>query len=200
MIQTIFGSPVINLKVDDVEEVFSKEAYERTVKHLMLPENKFINHPYTRGGKICTTDIGAESRVDTIKMGPLADFLKKTALNYAYLYSDKPIKDLKFCYYWVNLSFQGCEITNHTDQNSNTDRRLIVTFYPKVPSGGANLVFIHNSKGGEWASDCQEKDLVRVVVEQGSIVIFDNQILHAVDVHRVEEPRMCIATEFIIET
>lgn len=198
MIQTIFGSPVIILKVENVEEVFSKKTYEKTVEHLMLLENKFIDHPYTRGGKICTTDIGSETRVDTVGVDLLADFLKKTALSYAYLYSDKPIKDLKFCYYWVNLSFQGCEITNHTDQNSNTDRRLIVTFYPKVPSGSANLVFIHNSKGGEWVSECSEKDLVRVVVEEGSIVIFDNQILHAVDVHQVEDSRMCIATEFVI--
>jgi len=199
MIQYIFGSPVIILKVDNVEELFPKKIYEKTVKHLMLPKNKFVDHPYTRGGKICTTDFGAETRVDTIGIDHLANLLKKTALSYAYLYSDKPIKDLKFCYYWVNLSFQGCEITNHTDQNSNTDRRLIVTFYPKVPSGGANLVFIHNSKGGEWASECSEKDLVRVVVEEGSIVIFDNLILHAVDVHKVNEPRMCIATEFVIE-
>jgi hypothetical protein len=198
MIQTIFGSPVVFLKASNVEEIFSKNLYNETVEYLMNSDNKFIEHPFTRGGKICTTDLNSKIGTDpTNELNLLFEFLKKTALEYVHLFSDRPVKDLEFCNYWINLTFQGCEIKNHNDSNSS-EKSLIVTFYPKAPPGGAELVFIHNSKDGEWVSDRLEKDLVRVAVTQGDIVIFDNFIPHAVDVHQIEDSRMCIATEFKI--
>lgn len=200
MIQTIFGSPVVFLKANNVEDLFSKEIYNETVEFLMNSDNKFIDHPFTRGGKICTTDLNSKIGTDlTTELNSLFEFLKETALKYVHLFTDKPIKDLRFCNYWINLTFQGCEIRNHNDSNSS-EKSLIVTFYPKAPPGGADLVFIHNSKDGEWASGCLEKNLVRLAITQGDIVIFDNFISHAVDIHRVEDSRMCIATEFKIET
>jgi hypothetical protein len=200
MIQTIFGSPVVILKVENVEELFSTEVYEETINHLMRPDNKFIDHPYARGGKICTTDLNSKMSINRIVgLDILWKFLKATALEHVHLYSNGPVKDLKFRNSWINLTFQGCEIKNHNDKDPNTGRSMIVTFYPKVPFGGANLVFIHNSNYGEWASDRSEKDLVQFVIEEGNIVIFDNLILHAVAEHSVEIPRMCIATEFTIE-
>lgn len=199
MIQTIFGSPVVFLKTDHVKNLFSTKLCEETVEQLMHPTNKFVEHPFTRGGKICTTDLNSKIGADPPnELHPLFEFLKKTALEYVHLFSDRPVKDLKFCNYWINLTFQGCEIKNHNDSNSSK-KSLIVTFYPKVPLGGAELVFIHNSKDGEWASDRLEKDLVRVAVTQGDIVIFDNFIPHAVNVHRIADSRMCIATEFKLE-
>jgi Rps23 Pro-64 3,4-dihydroxylase Tpa1-like proline 4-hydroxylase len=129
----------------------------------------------------------------------LIEFLKKTALNYAYLYSKGPVKDLKFCTAWANLMFQGCEIKNHNDSYYNTEKSLIVTFYPKAPAGGSNLVFIHQGKEGDWPSNCLEENLVRITIEEGDIVIFDNFVFHAVDAHRLNETRMCIAVEFTIE-
>lgn len=199
MIQTIFGSPVVFLKTDHVKNLFSTKLCEETVEQLMHPTNKFVEHPFTRGGKICTTDLNSKIGADPPnELHPLFEFLKKTALEYVHLFSDRPVKDLKFCNYWINLTFQGCEIKNHNDSNSS-EKSLIVTFYPKVPLGGAELVFIHNSKDGEWASDRLEKDLVRVAVTQGDIVIFDNFIPHAVNVHRIADSRMCIATEFKLE-
>lgn len=199
MIQTIFGSPVVFLKTDHVKNLFSTKLCEETVEQLMHPTNKFVEHPFTRGGKICTTDLNSKIGADPPnELHPLFEFLKKTALECVHLFSDRPVKDLKFCNYWINLTFQGCEIKNHNDSNSSK-KSLIVTFYPKVPLGGAELVFIHNSKDGEWASDRLEKDLVRVAVTQGDIVIFDNFIPHAVNVHRIADSRMCIATEFKLE-
>ena len=199
MIQTIFGSPVVFLKANNVEDLFSKEIFNETVEFLMSSDNKFIEHPFTRGGKICTTDLNSKIGTDpTNELNLLFEFLKETALEYVHLFTDKPVKDLKFCNYWINLTFQGCEIRNHNDSNGS-EKSLIVTFYPKAPPGGADLVFIHNSKDGEWASECLEKNLVRVAITQGDIVIFDNFISHAVDIHQVEDSRMCIATEFKIE-
>lgn len=198
MIQTIFGSPVVFLKVNDVEELFSKKLYNETVDYLMHPDNKFIEHPFTRGGKICTTDRKARISTDsTDELNLLFEFLKKIALPYAHLYADTPVKDLEFCNYWINLTFQGCEIKNHDDSNSS-EKCLIVTFYPKAPVGGSDLVFIHNSKDGEWVNECSETDLVRIGITDGDIVIFDSFIPHAVDAHQVEDSRMCIATEFKI--
>lgn len=200
MIQTIFGSPVVFLKANNVEDLFSKEIYNETFEFLMNSDNKFIEHPFTRGGKICTTDLNSKIGTDPAnELNSLFEFLKETALKYVHLFTDKPIKDLRFCNYWINLTFQGCEIRNHNDSNSS-EKSLIVTFYPKAPPGGADLVFIHNSKDGEWASGCLEKNLVRIAITQGDIVIFDNFISHAVDIHQVEDSRMCIATEFKIET
>jgi hypothetical protein len=200
MIQTIFGSPVVVLKKNNVKELFPPSVYEETIEYLMHPDNKFIDHPFTQGGKICTTDLNPGMGIDNINgIVSLIDFLKKTALNYAYLYSNNPVKDLKFCTAWVNLMFQGCEIKNHNDKYYNSERSLIVTFYPKAPAGGSNLVFIHQGKEGDWASNCSEENLVRIMIEEGDIVIFDNCIFHAVDTHRIDEPRMCIATEFTVE-
>ena len=201
MIQMIFGSPVVFLKADNVKELFSEKTYQETIEQLMHPDNKFIDHPFTRGGKSCTTDLDAEMGIGKIQgLKILYEFLKNIALNYVHLYTDKSVKDLKFCTSWVNLTFQGCEIKNHNDNYYNAEKSLIVTFYPRVPENGSKLVFIHNSKHGEWASDCLEENLIRTVIEEGDIVIFDNFISHAVDAHGSTIPRMCIATEFTIVT
>jgi hypothetical protein len=201
MIQTIFGSPVVILKIDNVEDIFPKNVYQEIINYLMAAENKFVNHPFAKGGQICTTDLSGDMSIDVInEINTLIDFLKTITSNYTHLFVDKPVKNLEFSYYWVNLMFQGCMIKNHTDSNDVTDKRLITTFYPKAPPGGSNLVFIHNSVGGEWTDECSEKNLVRMHIEENSIVIFDTDTLHAVDAHAVDQSRMCIATEFKIET
>jgi len=200
MIQIIFGSPVVILRVDEVEKLFSEKVYNEMFNYLMHIDNKFIDHPYTKGGKICTSDFNSKMNIKNIDgLSTLWESLKTTALNYAYLYSAEPVKNLTFRYSWANLTFQGCEIKNHNDKDPETERSIVVTFYPKVPVGGANLVFIHNSNYGDWASDHSKKDLVEIIIEEGNIVIFDNSTLHAVTKHNVDTPRMCIATEFTIE-
>jgi hypothetical protein len=202
MIQIIFGSPVVTLKTDDVEKLFPKSVYDRTVAYLTNPDNKFIDHPLAKGGKICTTAgyLNSKMWIDTINELPvLINFLKDTALKYAHLYSDSPIIDLKFHSSWVNFIFQGCEINSHNDQSDTNEKSIIVLFYPAAPKNGANLVFMHDAKEGDWVSDCLEKDLVQLVVDEGDIVIFDNLTFHAVSSHNVDIPRMCIATEFTIE-
>ena len=200
MIQIIFGSPVVIFKVDNTQEIFPLSTYNETVNHLVDLDNTFVEHPYTRGGKICTTDLNSKISIAEISgISVLWNFLKDVALKYAHLYSDTPVKDLTFRYSWINLTFQGCEIKNHNDKDSDVEKSIVVTFYPKVPAGGANLVFIHNSTYGEWSSERLEKDLVQLKIEEGNIVIFDNLTLHAVTTHNVDMPRLCIATEFTIE-
>jgi hypothetical protein len=199
MIQTIFGSPIVILRAD--EKLFSDELYKEMVGHLMEPTNMFVNHPYARGGKICTTDLNLTINKDKInQLQPLLDFLQELGSKFLYLFSDNPV-NLKFDNTWMNLTFEGCEIKNHYDKyNDTTFKSLIVLFYPKAPAGGSNLVFIHNSKYGQWPSDCAETDTVKIAIEPNTIIIFDNSILHAVDTHNTLEPRMCIATEFKLET
>ena len=200
MILKIFGSTVVVLKADKPEELFPNKVYEQAIRQFMHPDNKFIDHPLTRGGKICTTDRNPEMSVDTIPGSEvLFAFLKKSVLDYAYLYFDKPVKDAKFVNSWANLMFQGCEIKSHNDRNNTTERSLMITYYPKAPPGSSNLVFLRNSKGGEWASETPEEDMVRLVVEDGTMVIFDNLAYHAVDPHGLTSPRMCIATEYKFE-
>jgi len=198
MIQIIFGSPVVVLH-NNLENLFTQEVYDKTIECLMSNEHKFVNHPFTRGGKICTTDLDSEMELFAIEgYKNIFEQMKQTALQYVNLYSTESVKDLEFTTAWINLMYQGCEIKNHNDRYYNSERSLIVTFYPVVPKNSSNLVFIHNSQEGQWASDCREQDLVRLAIEQGDIVIFDNSILHAVDPHASNDTRMCIATEFKI--
>ena len=111
------------------------------------------------------------------------------------MYSDAT--DLQFDNMWINLTYAGCETRNHWDRYTEEDEKtLIMLFYPKAPLGGSNLVFIHNSNYGDWPSEYQDSDVLRLAIEEGDIVIMDNTILHAVDAHMPSEPRMCIATEF----
>jgi hypothetical protein len=202
MIQTIFGSPVVILESNNTKELVSDEIYNEIVDYLMSPDNKLVEHTYARGGKVFSTDVNFAMNKDRIEsLDTLLNFLKEKGLTYSYLYSDKPIKDLKFHNMWINLTFQGCEIKNHYDSYDDTkEKSLIILFYPKAPKGGSNLVFIHNSKYGEWASERPEEDQVKINIEDGNIVIIDNFILHAVDQHNLLEPRMCIAFEFTLET
>jgi hypothetical protein len=202
MIQTIFGSPVVILKADDIEKIFPKEVNDEVMGLLTDSENNLSGHPYTRGGKILTTDLRATMDKDKInKLHSVLDFLYKTGLEYAQLFSDKPVSDLIFDNTWINLTFEGSEIKNHYDKFDDTKfKSLITLFYPKAPKGGSNLVFMHNSKYGEWASDCAETDMVKIAIEDGYVVIFDNSILHATDRHNVQDSRMCIAAEFRLVT
>lgn len=201
MIQKIFGSPIVVLEANNIKNLFPEDVYNEMVKHLTEADSNLVGHPYTRGGKVCTTDLNFTMNEDKLeRLDTFLDYLKQTGLEYSYLFSDKPVNDLKFFNMWINLSFQGCEIKNHYDKYDDTvDKSLIILFYPKAPKGGANLVFIHNSKYGEWSSDRDESDIIRVGIEDGTIVILDNSVLHAVDKHSVEEPRMCVATEFKLE-
>jgi hypothetical protein len=197
MIQTIFGSPVVILKSHSTKELFPDEVYNEIVEYMMITDNKFVEHPYARGGKICTTDLNDTISEKINCLNILLEFLKETGLKYAYLYSDQPVIDLEFYNTWINLSFQGCEIKNHYDRyHENYEKSLVILFYPRAPKGGSNLVFIHNSKYGDWIEKYPENDLVRIGIEEGDIVIIDNGILHAVDAHNVVDPRMCIAVEF----
>ena len=200
MIQTIFGSPIVVLKTNDIEQIFPHEICKEMIDYLTSSDNKFVDHPYTRGGKICTTDLNRTPNKDKInRLNPLFNFLQQTGLTYSYLFTEHLIKDLKFDNSWMNLTFEGCEIQNHYDKYEDTNfKSLIILFYPKVPKGGSNLVFIHNSKYGQWVSDCLEADVVKIAIEEGNIIIFDNSILHAIDAHKSIEPRMCIAVEFNI--
>lgn len=201
MIQTIFGSPVVILKFNDIEKLFPNEIHKEMVDHLMEPDNKFVNHPYAKGGKICTTDLSIIDEDKINRLQPLLNFLQQTGLTYSYLFTDKIVKNLKFDNSWMNLTFEGCEIKNHYDKYDDTVfKSLIILFYPKTPAGGSNLVFIHNSKYGDWASDCSETDMVKIALEEGHIIIFDNSILHAIDKHKSSEPKMCIAAEFKLLT
>ena len=200
MIQTIFGSPVVVINADS-PELFPDELYNEIVEYLMSPENKDVDHPYARGGKICTTDLNSTIKEKIDRVGSLLDFLKQVGLKYAHLYTSECIKDLKFDNMWINITFQGSEIKNHYDRyDEYTEKTLIILFYPKAPAGGSNLVFMHNSKYGDWPSEQSENNLVKIRIESGDIVIMDNYVLHGVDTHNISEPRMCIATEFKIET
>ena len=200
MIHTIFGSPVVILKPANTENLFPNEIYNEIVDYLMEPRNKFVNHPYARGGKICTTDLNPT--MDKIhRLQSLLDFLQETGSNYSYLFTGNTASDLQFDNMWINLTFEGCEIKNHYDKFKDTSfKSLIILFYPNAPTGGSNLVFIHNSKYGQWSSECAETDMVKIAIEDGTIIMFDNSILHAFDTHKVVEPRMCIATEFKLST
>jgi hypothetical protein len=201
MIQTIFGSPVVILK-SNTKELLSDEIYNKIVDYLTNPSNKFVEHTYARGGKVFSTDVNFTMNEDRIEgLDTLLNFLKEKGLTYSYLHSDKTVKDLKFHNMWINLSFQGCEIKNHCDSYNDTkEKSLIILFYPKAPRGGSNLVFIHDSVYGEWASERSEEDQIKINIEDGDIVIIDNFILHAVDKHDLSEPRMCMAFEFTLET
>jgi hypothetical protein len=140
-----------------------------------------------------------EDKINQLR--PLLNSLQQTSLEYAHLFTDKTVKGLKFDNSWMNLTFEGCEIRNHFDKFESTDfKSLITLFYPKSPLGGSNIVFIHNSKYGDWASDCSETDMVKIAIEEGHIIIFDNSILHAIDTHKSPEPKMCIAAEFKLDT
>ena len=202
MIQTIFGSTVVFLKTNNVEDLFSDELYQETVNYLLDSNNNFTDHPQARNGKIYTTaqTLNPERWEDIIKSSPLIDFLKTHALNHAHLYSDTPIADIKFHASWCNLTFKGCEISCHRDNVCSPKKSLIVLFYVKTPIASSNLVFIHNGKDGDWPSDRPESDLICVNVDKGDIIIIDSFIYHAVDPHGSDLPRMCVAVEFKIET
>tara|TARA_B110000483_G_scaffold157858_1_gene187377 strand:+ start:1758 stop:2342 length:585 start_codon:yes stop_codon:yes gene_type:complete len=190
MILSIFGSPVIVLQNE--KDLFTDELYNIAIEKLMLPQNKNVNHPYARGGKICSTDLDITSFDDFTN---LLDKLKQIGKQYVEVFSSKP--NLKFNNMWINLTYEGCEIKNHWDRYSTDDgKSLIILFYPKAPTGGSNLVFMHNSEYGKWSTDYQDTDSVKLTIEEGDIVIMDNTILHAVDKHSTNEPRMCFATEF----
>jgi hypothetical protein len=193
MIQTIFGSPVVFLHTNNVEEVFSTKSCDTLINNLLQPSN-IVTQSYCRGGTIYAMVLSPNE-----ELTELLDFLKKTALDYVHLYSDTPVKDLKFYGAWCLLTHQGCEIKNHNEVGG-PKKSVVVTFYPRVPVGGAELTFIHNGKYHDWVSECSENDLVRVSVNDGTIVIFDNFTLHAVSPHNVTTPRMCITAEFEIET
>ena len=192
MIQVIFGSPIVILKFDNLGKILPLSVYDEMIKDLSKPENQC--HPHARGGKNFTTDLN-KNKLNQLK--PLLDFLKHIGLKFSYVFSKDKIKNLTFEKAWINLAFEGCEIKNHYDKYHDTVfKSLTILYYPTAKLGGSNLVFIHNSKSGQWPSDCLNSDMVKIAIEEGNIIIFDNSTLHAVDVHKIPEPRMCIATEF----
>lgn len=200
MIQTIFGSPVIVLKPDNIKNLFSEEMCNNVIEFLMQDENKFVNHSDVRGN-ICTTDFNLtlnSNKSDQFNL--LINFLREIGLKYANLYSTSDVKDLKFSSMWINLSFQGCEIRNHDDKyEDNEEKTLIILYYPKVPKNSSNLVFIHNSEYREWSDDRPDRDLVKITIEEETVIIIDSFVLHAVDKHNSPETRMCMGFKFKLE-
>jgi ectoine hydroxylase-related dioxygenase (phytanoyl-CoA dioxygenase family) len=200
MICSIFGSPVVFLHRDDAEQLFPTREYLHTLEY--LTQQQFQGHDLSRGGAIHTSSgyLVADQWQATIQALPeLVQVLKQAALNHAYLYTDHTVNDLLFHSSWVNVMYQHCEVNLHCDRSQPQGRSIIVLFYPRAPQGGSNLVFMHHAHTGAWPSDVSEQDLVRVQIQQGDIVIFHNDLLHAVDAHSVAEPRMSMAIEFLLE-
>lgn len=196
MIQTIFGSPVVVIKLDNYKELFTDEMYKESVNNLTSINNHHENS-YIRGGKGLTANLENALSKDINRLGLFYDSLRQYGLKYSFLFSKRPIKDLKLFNSVVNLFFYGAESKNHTDARyEGIEKSLSILFYPKVPKMSAELVFIHNSKSNEWVSDREEKDLIRLHVEEGNLIIFDNYLLHAVGVHNSVDPRMSIHSEF----
>ena len=89
MILSIFGLPVVIIKNNDINTLFSNELHDEVMKHLMLPENKDVDHPYARGGRVCSTDLNFTLTSDKAKQfNILLDTLKQAGIKYANLYSD----------------------------------------------------------------------------------------------------------------
>jgi hypothetical protein len=198
MICSIFGSPVVFLHRDDAEQLFPTAIYADTVEY--LSQDQFTGHALSRGGIIYTSADRNNHWNSTITgLSELIGVLKQAALDHADLFSTQPVRDLRFHSSWVSVIGQHSEINAHNDRSTIPARSIIVLFYPRAPQGGSNLVFMHDAQLGQWCSDRSDQDLIRVQIQQGDIVIFDNDLLHAVDTHRVAELRMSMGIEFLIE-
>jgi hypothetical protein len=199
MILSIFGSPVVVLSTNNSRELFPEIIYNEIVGYLLNPNNKFTSDlDSVRGGNAYTTGLSSTININSItELDSLLLLLKQYGLDYSHLYTNNSIKDLDLHNSTVNLYFYGSEVKNHCDKrHSKSKQSLTVLFYPKVPAGSSALVFMHNSEPNDWVSDYNENNLVRLNVEEGTIVIFDNSILHAVGIHNTIEPRMSIHIEF----
>ena len=198
MIQSIFGSKVLIL--NNTKELLTNETYNEIITQIVNTNSVISGHSYTRGGKVYTTDL--KSIVKDCKKAEISNLisrLKEHGEDYIRLSEKDYSQKLQYHTCTVNLCYTGAEIINHTDTRDDADgESLTVLYYPKVPKDSGNLVFMHNSKFGEWASDSVDKDTVKIELRADDIVIFDNYTLHAVGTHKSTEARMSIHTQFDI--
>ena len=71
MIQKIFGSSVVFLHTNNVEEVFSTKARDALINDLLQPNN-IVNQSYSRGGTIYAITLEPNG-----ELTELINFLKK---------------------------------------------------------------------------------------------------------------------------
>lgn len=201
MIQMIFGSPVVIVKIDNHKEVFPDDLRNEIIDYLIANEETCkvrdvsgTNYVY---GCLGTDTESAASFDRQEQITKLTNVLRMIGLQYSHLFTDEKVTDLKLSATTVNLNFQGFVGINHKDSiDDKVEKSLSILFYPKIPANSANLVFIHNSKEGDYTNVYSDSDMVKLVLEEGNVVIFDNEILHSVDTHKSEDTRMSIHNEF----
>jgi hypothetical protein len=201
MIQTIFGSPVVIVKIDNHKEVFSDDLRNEIIDYLIanketckVKDLSGINYVH---GCLSTNTKSAVSFNRQEQITELANVLRTIGLQYTHLFTDKKVTDLKLSATTVNLNFRKFVGINHRDKiNDTVEKSLSILFYPKIPTNSANLVFIHNSNEGDYANIYSDRDMVKLVLEEGTVVIFDNNTLHSVDTHNSNDTRMSIHNEF----
>lgn len=193
MILSIFGSPVVILENNDISTLFPDALYNELVNYILSNSKKFESTDgQSRGGTSFSGNV--LDMVSSNKINSLTNFLKKISLEYVHVFTDKKVLDIKLTNSTVNLIQQGTEVENHIDLRS--EYALSVLFYPKMPINSGNLVFMHNSAQGDWASDYLDCDIVSLDIKQGSIIILDSETLHAVNTHKSTDLRMSIHNEF----
>lgn len=200
MILTIFNSPVVISKIDNYKEVFTDELRNEIIDYLITNEEtcKVYDCKKQLVPKCLGTD--TESAINSTRIEQiikLHDILKNIGLQYTHLFTDRKTIDLELSATSVNLNFYDFVGINHRDrENDKTEKSLSILFYPKIPPNSANLVFIHNSEENKYTNVYSDNDMVKLGIEEGTVIIFDNQTLHSVDTHKSEDTRMSIHNEF----
>lgn len=108
------------------------------------------------------------------------------------LFYIKQRSNIKRC--WANRIFKNTYGTIHSHSSS-----MVFLLYYNVPADSSDIVFIHpKHKDKRYQSEevIPEEEKMKIKVQEGTCLIHDGRILHAVSRHNSEIPRDVLVFEF----
>jgi hypothetical protein len=113
------------------------------------------------------------------------------------------VKSIDLTIDWMNIMYKNSFGNCHTHDDvaeQDTKEKIVAIFYLQAPENSAKFLVVKNNKDyssmGVSPFTLSEDEILPIEVKTGDLIIHKVDLPHAVDVHMLDEPRLCLVMEF----
>jgi len=174
--------------MEDVNKVFAKE--EVVAKGNRSPEK--VGEGYSTAGM-------GERYVTNLKnISPLLNYVSKLILN-SYYEEKNYNRKILFTRMWMNKIYKNCSGKCHVHYSGN-DLSGTAILYFKAPKNGSKLIILKEDIGDEKVTEIHKNISHYIEVEDGDLIIHNQNVPHAFSKHLSDNPRTCLVLDFELKS
>ena len=192
----VFGKIVVKPSCDILSQCVTPTMIQSVNEMLNHSMSKSDDEEYRTGPTRTTCDVADLSFLKVQDNEKLSEWISLKCLESASAFGVESAKGIVLGRNWMNIMYTGSEGICHKHSDTGKDPQVVAIFYPYVPEGGAELVFIRNGADKTMLKDYDEVDRLYQKVTTGDLVIHDSTLFHTVTKHTSNDSRVCFILEF----